>query len=186
MKLKEHLKSSSQKLLIVDVQEHDYKKFIKFDMHDFAKFVNGYKDVLCLFNGDNLGWESKDQMKEWYNEFDINLSKVKFYEKEYGYFRDLMNKYDEDQIVKLIKLMVQKNITDVRDLDDGEAQKIFGKDFDPDDYPAWVNIDLYNKLKAFGNNIDVCGGGRNECLEEIEYYLKAMGIKYNLINKFIY
>ena len=49
-----------------------------------------------------------------------------------------------------------------------------------------INIpDVFEYLDG-KSNIVLCGGGKNECLKEIEIILMIQNTKYNLLNKFVY
>ena len=40
--------------------------------------------------------------------------------------------------------------------------------------------------KSLGNSVDICGGGINECLKEVQMALEILGINYNTVEKFTY
>ena len=72
------------------------------------------------------------------------------------------NDYDYGDIVKLIKYMSDKNINDSRDIEEDDWKKLKIDNIEPN---TIYIPDVLNILKNY-NNIDLCGGGRNECLKK--------------------
>jgi hypothetical protein len=131
-------------------------------------------------------------MIDEYNNWGIDINKCKFFEKGYAFFRDLIDydHFDDIEFIQLIKYMYQNNITDIREIEEEEYVKLKISKYieynNIDNYPIYIPDELIEQLKIFGNNIDICGGGKNECLLEIEYLYKLLNFKYNRINKYIY
>lgn len=188
---KDYMEASGNKLVIVDIQEHDVGKHIKWDMNEFAEFVNGYKDVLVLFNGESLGWESKSDMKRYYDEIGIDTN-LHFVEKEYGNFRDMMDEFGVDDATKFAKYVYSRelNTSQDLDLDDEETHdeidrlKIFDEPEDIDDYH--ISFPDYDKdLKKY-NGADIVGGACDECFSEVMILADVLGLKFRKINKWVY
>lgn len=185
--IKEEQKKS---LIIVDVQEHDVGHWIKWKMKDFVKFVNSYEKVLVLFNGKDLGWESEEEMRSYYEELGIDLDKCYFFEKYYGFFRGWLDlpfaglpEIPDEKIIKAIRYMRQKGINQTSEMSEEDFDNIgIEKDLSDD---IWIPEDLKEILKKY-NGSDVCGGGKNECLKEVEILMEAFDIKYNTISKWVY
>lgn len=185
------LESTNNELVVVDVQPA-YKNYIKFNIESFINYIKeqNYSKILYLFNGPDFGFESEQEIKEWLFEivnYDEDLCEFihtfKFYEKNYGFYRDLMDSdYDEDDIIKLIKYMNDKKETDSRDLKDSEWEKL--KIENPKPNHIYIP-DVIDILKNH-NNIHLCGGGKTECLKAVEICLKVLGKDYKLLYKWVY
>ena len=109
---------SKGSLVVVDVQP-EYEGNTTFDIGDMLRVASEeYSRVLFLFNGeDTLGMISESALKNYYFEkldydeevFDELLSKSEFFDKGYGFFRDVMDSsvcFDRNQIVKIVKYML--------------------------------------------------------------------------------
>jgi hypothetical protein len=107
------------KLVVVDIQP-EYESNTTFDIGDMLRAAaEDYDSVLFLYNGeDTLGMVSEDALKNYYFEkldYDVEayeelLSNSEFFDKGYGFFRDVMDSnvcFDRSSIVKIVKYMAQ-------------------------------------------------------------------------------
>jgi len=185
--------TTSNSLIVVDIQP-SYKKYFGFKVSDFCDHLinSDYSKILYLYNGPELGMESKDDIFNFLIEDGLNYDEEKveqfpnmtFYEKNYAFFRDMMDDgYDEDDIIKLIKYMIDNKIDNSQNIDDETFEEL---DIEPlgSGNRIWIP-EVLDELKKY-NNIILCGGGRNECLREIEIALKVLNKPYKLLNKFVY
>lgn len=185
------IESTRNELVVVDVQPV-YKNYIKFNIESFINYIKeqNYYRILYLFNGPDFGFETEHEIKEWLFEkveYDEELCEFiqtfKFYEKNYGFYRDLIDSdYDEADIIKLIKYMTNKKENDSRDLEDEEWDKLNIQNPSPNHIYIPDVIDI---LKNH-NNIHLCGGGKKECLKEVEICLKVLNKDYKLLDKWVY
>lgn len=184
--------NSGEDLIIVDIQKA-YAKNINFDIFAFSEYITSqpFRKKLYLYNGPELGFENYNiEVIDWladhidYDEDIIDsISKIKFVDKGYGFFRNLMDAgLDLDEIIKLIRYMYDNNITDSRDIEE-ETYERLGID-DPGEDGIWIPEIMYN-LEDY-NNIILCGGGETECLLEVELCLKALNKPYKKLKQFIY
>ena len=193
MRYKQFLKESNdgRTLIIVDIQP-SYKSFFTFKLESFINYLktSNYKTYVYLYNGPDFGFETVEDIKTWLiehseydEEFAEKLETFNFYEKNYSFFRNSIDRGDvESDTIKLIKYMISKNIYNSRDLEEKDWVKLKIKDLGED---CLTIPDVLDYLKHF-NNIDICGGGKNECLKEVEICLDVNGQHYNKINKYIY
>ncbi|MFA5999557.1 MAG: hypothetical protein WC783_01050 [Candidatus Paceibacterota bacterium] len=169
------------RLIICDVQPHDVGSYINWNMKAFVKMVNSYESILVLFNGEDFGWENEFDMMSGYEDWGIEIGSCDFFDKGYAYFRGLMdNGYDIDE---LVKYMVKRDVRDSRDLDEDVLMELLDLDEVPGD-----NIfipDVKDVLERW-NGSDLCGGGANECLAELRILMDAMGMQYNVLNRWVY
>jgi hypothetical protein len=195
MKFKQFLKESNEgrTLIIVDIQP-TYKSFLTFKLSHFIDFLkeSNYKTYLYLYNGPEMGFENENEIKQWLiescdydemEEVEDKLETFDFYEKGYTFFRNSMDRGDsEEDTIKLIKLMLKKKIYDSRDLEESDWEDLGIEDLGRDNLYI---PDVLDELKKY-NNIDICGGGKNQCLKEVEICLDVLNKPYNQIKKFIY
>lgn len=189
-------------IINVDIQP-EYKNYITFNLYDWANFINvnaRSNDIVFLYNGaDTLGMIEESSLKEWLIELgideDVIYNNATFYDKGYAFFRYCIdNSIDEDNIVDLIKYMIQHDINDSRDIDsemwDNYMEETNHSRQDVRDLLEnagdMINIpDLMDFLKKY-SNIVLTGGGINECLKEVEIALLSLDKKYSVLSKFVY
>jgi hypothetical protein len=192
MRLLRHLNEARGKnVIIVDVQEA-YRKYIHFDMYDFCSFLNKSGNILCLYNGEELGFGDQNaEVVDFYIENGLDeqrIDDIQFIDKGYGFLRGWMDYgVDDDTIIKTLKYMKKKSVWDSRDLEEDDWKKLkIDMDDIPDSDPIYFpgNIDE-NMLRHYAGSY-IVGGGENECLKEVQLYMKALGIRYTEYRKFIY
>lgn len=205
---------SGDKLIIVDVQK-EYEQYISF-LNEFLFALNEFEgDVLYLFNDEELGFVSEEDQKRWLtdkavdlglcddynnddddqadhdcNEWFNRLSRIRFVGKTYGFLRDVIDEGYVDDAIKLTKYLLDNDIMDCRDI---PINKIKRLNIDNDLKKKLLNHDLmlylpsfdYDILKIY-NNATIVGGGREECLLEIEILMRAMNLSYKPFSTFIY
>lgn len=194
-------KIKSKTIINVDIQP-EYKKYISFDINKWVEFINEngeFNDIVFLYNGaDTLGMIDEQSLQEWLIEIGIDediINNSTFYDKGYAFFRFCMdNSIDEDNIVDLVKYMINHEITDSRDID-GEMWDNYMKETNHTQQDVrdllenagdMINIpDLMDFLEKY-TNIILTGGGINECLKEVEISLLALDKKYNILQEYTY
>ena len=187
-------------VVIVDIQP-SYQDYFKFKIYELTDYLNEHHSsankILWLYNGEDLGMESSSDIEAWLLENGLDgdvLDSITFFEKNYAFFRNAMdNGIDHSSIAKLIKYMMDYDITDSRDLDEA-TWKIFIENNEDEseiveflkDNEDMINVpDLMDELKSITNPI-VMGGGQNECLAEVLIALNVLNINYDILNKFVY
>lgn len=162
---------------------------------------NAYNKKVILYNGqDTLGMIALNDYKMWLLENGLDEDKLEqclFYDKGYAFFRFVMDSgIDEDDIVLLVKFMQANNINDSRQIKESGLWDKFMQEYNKlelrellEDADDCINIpDLMDWLTQHvrGDNIELIGGGVNECLKETEIALKALGINYARNDKLVY
>lgn len=177
------------KLVVVDVQPAYSVHF----MDRFAEFVSSYQEILILYNGPELGFPNNAKIAKWYRKNGVSrevIARMSWFEKNYGFFRDLMGDWDREDIVRLTRYMLRNKIWDWRMLSEPVANRIgevLGKDMS---IRYRENHFFGIPQVAFGlrkwNNCDVIGGSCEECLEEILILMEALQMKYKVNYEFVY
>jgi hypothetical protein len=207
MKIKELITEGFGHLVIcVDVQPA-YDTPVASKIIDFVVKQTG--PVLMFVNADQDGltedtipsikayWEETaggeyDEELDSYNS-NINWNRFKIVDKGYGYLRSWMDHGIEPAvIIAAIREMYAQQVTDSRDLQFPAFNKrtttqslIQGAIDEMEDDPlsvGWASIGL---LKRF-NGAYLVGGGRDECLREVELLMNAFNIKYKRIDSLVY
>lgn len=122
----------------------------------------------------------------------INWSRFTIVDKGYGYFRAWMDRgIEESTIIATIRELYQQKKSDSRELTfpsfshrTPQQSLIMGACQEMDD-PLSVSWTSVGQLKRF-NSAYLVGGGRNECLREIELLMNAFNIRYKRIDRLVY
>ena len=182
-------------IINVDIQP-EYKNYISFNLYKWIQFLNQNANnnrIIFLYNGeDTLGMISENEYKDFLLELGLDedvLDNAIFYDKGYAFFRYCIdNSIDENNIVDLVKFMIQNNINDSRDIDEDMWNDYMQEtNHSQEDVREllenagdMINIpDLMDFLKNY-SNIVLLGGGINECLKEVEIALLSLNKNYNL------
>lgn len=183
--------SRSHPVIIVDVQPayNDHCKSVARKLMKFLNFQNG--EVLAYFNGDGSGLTDDNEynMHQYFIDNGLDEDKIndiQFVEKEYAFFRAWMDEgMSEGDIIKVLRLMNLQGVNDSRDLEPEDLlDNLFGDDYPHHDPIYFPDINI-SQLKRM-NGAMLCGGGRHECLKEIQLLMSVYNIKYKLAKNFIY
>lgn len=197
MRLEQYItEKASKNMIIVDIQP-EYEHVFKFKMWEFTDFLNTQaKDILYFYNGEGTGFssDSDQSMKNWLFENDLDtptMRKIQFVDKGYGFFRSLMDEgVDKGLIIKAIRHMFKKKVWDSRDIDIEEWENVLDGDvtairmLEGGDMISIPDINL-STLKKFSGAY-IMGGGKNECLAEVELLMSAFNIRATQVRKYIY
>lgn len=189
--------SNNNVLISVDIQP-EYEKYMSFKPYSFIEWLENnaeqYSKIVFLFNGPELGFQSEDEYKFWLMENEISedlLERIEFFDKGYAFFRNAMDAgLDEGEILKLINYMYKNKINDSREIEDEIWSKIGLDDLTIEhmnkNEDALFIPDVMNYLSSINGNISLVGGGKNECLREVEFCLKVLNKPYTLIKEWVY
>ena len=161
-------------------------------------FVNAEQDGLTRDTISSIKqfWEETASMllrSFWHEKPIINWNRFTIVDKGYGFFRSYLDADVEPRlIIKLIRYMYQKNVYDAREIvwpafnkrtsDETELMHLV-QQFENETFSIkWTSI---SQLKQF-NGAYLVGGGRNECLREVEILMNAFNIKYKRISRLVY
>lgn len=189
-------------LLVTDIQP-EYQDGFTFRIEKFTQWLNRnfkrFSGVTFLYNGaDTLGMISEDDLKMWYFENGLKeyiIENVDWYDKGYAFFRYCIDKgIDEDDIVLLVKFMATHNINDSRDITSSELWDKFVGEYNKHELREIMEFaddcisipDLMDYLRKKQAPFLLLGGGKNECLKEVEIALKANGQQYTRKEEWIY
>jgi len=140
--------------------------------------------------GEDYDWEEDPDQNP------INWQRFEIVDKGYGYFRTWMDSgVSPATIIRVIRTLYASRVNDSRLLFGGEdseeyeqgMQGLVGAEFQ--DWmlsdPIIIEWTSVAQLKRF-NGAYIVGGGREECLREVELLMNAFNIKYKRIDHLVY
>jgi len=161
--------------------------------------IQYWNDTVCGYGSEEDRYEYDEETDEYIEkecEDEINWSRFEIVDKGYGYLRAWMDSgVPENLIIKTIREMYKQKVTDSRMLFDGEGSQDYVEQMNEflgtDEYESlyddnmsieWTSV---AQLKQF-NGAYIVGGGRNECLREVELLMNSFNIKYKRIDSLVY
>jgi hypothetical protein len=183
--------NESNTLIVVDVQP-GHESYITFDINLFCEYLNDHKgNIHYLFNGEDLGYESVDELRDWLVEHGVDedvVYSIDFIEKSYGWLRDMIDSgVSEDDIKKVLSYMINNDIDTSEDI-----EEVVYSELNLDDIEDFTGVNtiyqpsIINSLKRLPSSGTIVGGGKQECLLEVELTLEALNKHYTRDNKFVY
>jgi hypothetical protein len=182
--------ASGRDLVVVDIQP-EYENAISFPISQFTNYLNRtpFNKIFYTFNGPDLGFKNWSEVSYWLIENGLDESKldeIEPFDKGYAFFRSFMDLgMDEANLLRLLKYMHDNKIYDSRDVDEEIwASLNLDWDWDPNGDAVFIP-DVLFKLDRYKNPL-ICGGGRDECLREVELCFRILNKPYQLLTEFIY
>ena len=107
-------------------------KYMGFSVYDFTSWLNSeysnYSRIVFLFNGPELGFPSESEYIMWLLENGLEeevIDSINFYDKGYNFFRTMIDAgMDSDDMVNMIKYMVDNGINDSREIEDWDSVEV--------------------------------------------------------------
>jgi len=211
MRAKEFLtESSNTNLLIIDVQP-EYQNYANNILPGVQQMIQKANGKIVIVYNDFGGGDTPDQVLNYLaghdEEYDgyvyddeeddyipaeqtpleQKLQNAQFIQKEFGFLRGYMDSgVDNHIIIEIIRAMYNQKQNDSRDLNpellSDDAQEVLENNSDSIFVQDWVPIHLLHSLQPFY----MMGGGRDQCLREIELVCHAFNIKFKRIDSLIY
>ena len=95
--------------------------------------------------------------------------------------------FPRQDIIKIVKYMIDNDIVDIRDLSEEDVDSIAVDDLLFDDLEDYgFNIPDLEEVLPRWRGSDIAGGARYECLAEVEILASAQGLSFNQVDRFIY
>lgn len=175
-------------LLVVDVQPA-YSEYCQNVARQVAQRINNtVKPTLIMWVGEGITPDCEDSVREYLHEHGARpgkLAQARFIEKDYGFFRSWMdNGVDPDTIVKVGRHLMHRGSRTSLDVDldellQGEVPWV--ADGDPLYLPNF-NEGAFMPFSGF----ETCGGGSEQCLAEIELWLKIQQKSFKRLSSLVY
>ena len=175
----------SSGLLVVDVQPA-YSEFCDSVVRQVASRINNTRKPTVIFwvgmgLTDDKEWEVRDYLHQNGTQ-PGKLANCKFVEKNYGFFRPWMDTgVSSEVMVSVGKEMLSQGLPSSEGMD---LSCFFESEVEPIS-PLWAPPFSPDLLNWF-DKVDVCGGGRHECLAEMEFYLDMKAKSYTRLDQLVY
>lgn len=184
-----------KKLVSCDIQPR-YATGVPFKLEEFVEYLNGFDDILYLFNDKNIGVpDTVEDVKKMLADAGASnelLERIKFRPKVYFYFRDVLDSptttYEE--CLKLLKMIILRGVENAAELSIEDLKKCLSCSqmilaIKAGTRHFYYDPTLATDLVNYRDCIEV-GGFENQCNIEITLYLDALGINYEKNYKFIF
>lgn len=186
----------SNSVILVDFQpayETDQWGYID-AIEQACHYINEKRpNVMIFYNGEDVGIE--DTPEEVYYHYvkhglDEDLEhNLTFKEKSYAWLRPWMDTdIEPGMTIKVIRYLVMNDMNDSREIEDEAWVKLVGEDFkyyDDREMNIYLPDISIGDLRTLSGSL-LGGGGRHECLKEIQLLMNAFNIKYRLVDNWIY
>jgi len=165
---------------------------------NYLNTFNG--NALIFYNGMDVGMEDTlEEVEEHYAEYGLNTNAdLNFMEKGYAFLRGWMDHPDiqDWMIIRVFRYMYNNRLNDSRDIEEEQLKEILRQDLryeENDDMIDDLMVDnIYcapwfepNDLKRYTPAL-MGGGGKDECLREIELMMNAFNLKFKRVRDWIY
>jgi hypothetical protein len=188
----------SKRIVSVDVQPQylDHLNRHEFDIHKYCEYINSSSEIMpvsFIFNEYTHGVEiSEKKYKKWLLSIGIrksiitNVSTV-FLGKSYSFISPLYNTVGTSKTLKLLRFMLKNQILFTSDIGEEEITKIIKPNkFDEIYLDLYIPDEILSFIKDTEEDIVFVGGGRFECLKEIELLAKLLKKKYIINDELTY
>lgn len=209
------IESTNTNLLIIDVQP-EYDNWCKQLIPGVTKMIEQSNGRVVIVYNDFGGGDSADNVYHYlaghdedYDGYDYDeetddyvaavptnletkLQSAEYMQKEFGFLRTMIDQNINDAIIiEILRTMYMHKVNDSRDLEletmSAKVQtEIENNNYDWDSegisVQDWIPIRFLKSISPFY----MMGGGRNECLREIELLCNAFNIRYKRFNSLIY
>ena len=181
-------------VILVDFQPAHYTEEFGYieAMEAAINYINEKQpSVTVFFNGEDVAEDRAGDVAQHYVDMGLDedlVYDIDFKEKTYGWFRSWMSYgVSEATITKVARYMVMNNFNDSREIEEEIFLELVGDDFDDNMYNDALYLPEISiaDLKSLSGSL-LGGGGRHECLQEIQMLMNAFNIKYKLVNGWIY
>lgn len=172
-------------LVVIDVQPA-YQDACENIIYDIIEKINKTNQpIIFFFVGKELGCDNKSDVIGYLLENGVDENRIdgiRFIEKDYGFFRSWMDTgVSHDVILKTISYMNKEQLNDTRDFSDEDWTNTVGNPYEKraymEEYFALPNFNQKMFKDKMIDNFELIGGGRYECLLEIDFYLKGLNKK---------
>lgn len=176
-------------LVIVDVQPA-FRSFCDCIAKQVAQQLNRARcPVVIYWVGEGLTDDTEDTVR-WYlgrnGATQSRLAEARFIEKDYGFLRGWMDwGVEPDIIIKAGKALLKNGVNDSRNIDLTSVLDEYDLHCLPPVSPLMLPaFDIQSMLAV--ENVDICGGGTEQCLAEMEYVLAMHNKPYNRLSHLTY
>lgn len=159
------------------------------EMADVQHYLAGIseEDAYGVYNDETDEYDEAEQTV-----LQQKLQKATYYQKEFGFLRPFMDQGISDAvIIEIMRTMYQAKVNDSRELPLESMSERVQTDINQNgigwedqgiSLQDWIPVTMLKQLSPFY----MVGGGRQECLREIELICNAFNIRYTRVDSLIY
>jgi len=175
-------------LLVVDVQPA-YRSHCDIIATQVAQQINYTSNpVNIMWVGEGLTADTMEDVWEYLSAHGARqfaLERANFIEKDYGFFRSWMDLgVPKEDIIKVGSYMLKHGLYSSSDIDLMELY-----DGDVPEFPEWDHLcpPCFDHQRLLSlDALEICGGGADECLAEIELWLHMKGKPFTRLDALVY
>jgi hypothetical protein len=154
---------------------------------DVYNYITGYDDEADYEYNEETGEYEEAKPTPEQAVLQQKLQRAQFIQKEYGFLRGFMDAGVPDKvIIETLRAMYSQSIYDSQELDitklSQQTQQVLNDTSKNISVQDFVPIKLLHQLQPFY----MMGGGRHECLREIELICHTFNIRFKRIDSLVY
>ena len=188
----------SKRIVSVDVQPQYLDELNKneFDIKKYCEYINSSSQrmtISFMFNDYSHGIElDEKKYKKWLLSIGISRQVVennntRFLKKSYSFISPLYNTLGTKKTLKFLRFMIKNETMFSSDLGEEEITKLIKPDeFDEIYLHVYIPDEILAFIKDIEGDIIFVGGGRFECLKEVEILTRLLKKKYIINDDFTY
>jgi hypothetical protein len=179
-------------MLVIDVQPAYASAFGKWftnEVLDQMRKVPADQPLVIVSVNEELSGDTSEGIRDFWEREGMEdelFKRAIFLEKPYAFFRGWMDcGVPHDEIVTVAKELRRRRKYDSRQLPVDVLSELAPAGFDLAD-PLFLPYELEVESHYRQPTWSICGGGRDECLKEVELWLHSCSIAYNRLDHLTY
>lgn len=178
-------------LLVIDIQPAFAGSFGSRLTQEVLREMQQVPDdqpIVVVSANEELSGDDADAIREFWENCGMDealFERAIFIEKDYGFFRGWMGSFPDEEIVAVAKELRRRGIYDSRDLPEDVMSELAPEGGGSCD-AVFLPYDLEKASHLQQPAWRICGGGRDECLREVEIWLDSCAIAYERMDHLTY
>ncbi len=184
-------------VLVIDLQPayalSSTSSISRYLMRDVLAFLQAQPEdvrIVVVYVNEELSGDTQEDVRGFWAEHGASnelLERCDWVEKSYAFARGWMdNGVSHDDIVEVLRRMRSLRLTDSRDFEAGQLEALSAEGSALLD-PLFLEPDLEQLLPRLRERSwQTCGGGRDECLREVELVLQSANVSYERLDTLTY
>lgn len=179
--------------MVVDIQpcyvSYMGNNILSATLEEILERLARYETVWMLYNNEDLSGDLLCDIHDLWRDAGMSeeaIGQCHWVEKQYAFLRGWMDiGIDHDEIVVALKLLQRLKQMDSRDVPEDELARVSSAGSESCN-PLFDSYELQQSGIGRLSAVDICGGGRDECLLETEIWLTSRGVQFNRLDHLTY